>query len=95
MNKSRSLSASMSMKQGDALSPTSIPAKLLVSNSKLKLSGVPVLIKSVIPLSQQIGKKVRKCHSGKRSVTGIGELYYKMYVFFRLRALERIPGKPE
>jgi len=48
-----------------------------------------------MPLTQQIGKKVRKCHSGKRSVTGIGELYYKMYVFFRLRALERIPGKPE
>jgi len=48
-----------------------------------------------MPLTQQIGKKVRKCHSGKRSVTGIGELYYKMYVFFRLHALERIPGKPE
>ena len=53
------------------------------------LTSLKIIKESVIPLSQQIGKKARKCHSGKRSASGIGELYYKMYAFFRLQR----PGK--
>jgi len=57
----------------DIISSTSlywafISIVIFSSRSQMKLH------KSVILLAQQIGKKVRKCHSGKRSASGIGEL---------------------
>ena len=35
-------------------------------------------------IQQNFNISYAACHSGKRSATRIGELYYKMYVLFRL-----------